>query len=248
MENWIEHIVEPKRLYLAWQAPEQMRDRFRWAVATLEREDDRVRLRYIDDPDEFSRLNSGRSKDQLWKLGYRGYPAFSTKRSVHEKGVLETFLRRLPPRKRSDFSEYLKQYRLRSGAEFSDFALLGLTGAKLPSDWFSLVDPFDPDAETCERVIEIAGHRYQQTRPGLQPGDAVDFVPEPENPVDSNAVAIHAKGETIGYVNRLQAPTFRHWLQRRNLSGVVERFNGNRERPLVFCFVWVRPLSAQAVA
>lgn len=33
--NWIEHFVAPKRLYLAWQAPDQLGDRFRWAVGEL---------------------------------------------------------------------------------------------------------------------------------------------------------------------------------------------------------------------
>ena len=248
MENWIEHIVEPKRLYLAWQAPEALKDRFRWAVGVLERREDKVRFRYIDDGHEFSRLNGERSKADLRTLGYRGYPAFSTNRSVHERNVLETFLRRLPPRKRADFADYLKQFRLPAGAEMSDFALLGLTGAKLPSDWFSLVDPLDPEVETCEHVIEVAGCRYQENVPELQPGDQVRFVPEPENPRDPNAVAIHAKNAKIGYVNRLQAKTFRQWLQKRNLTGAVQRMNGKRQRPLVFCFVRVRPARMKAVA
>jgi len=37
MPNWIERIAEPKRLFLAWQAPDHLVDRFRWAVADLVR-------------------------------------------------------------------------------------------------------------------------------------------------------------------------------------------------------------------
>lgn len=247
MENWIEHIPEPERLLLAWQAPDETGNRFRWVVAVLERHGTNIRFRYLTDPSEFRALNDGHEMSEPEELGYRGYPAFSMNRS-HDGAVLETFMRRLPPRNRSDFSEYLSQFRLRPDVSFSDFALLGLTGAKLPSDWFSLVDPLDPKVEVCERLIEVAGHRYILPDSPLRPGDAVEFVPEPENPHDTNAVAIHAGDQKIGYVNRLQASTFRQWLANREVTGSVERINGNSQRPLVFCFVRVRPLRAKAAA
>lgn len=35
MGNWIEVASEPRKLFLAWQAPDHMDNRFRWAVGEL---------------------------------------------------------------------------------------------------------------------------------------------------------------------------------------------------------------------
>jgi hypothetical protein len=45
----------------------------------------------------------------------------------------------------------------------------------------------------------------QVKRAELRPGSAVDFVREYDNSHDSNAVAIHAGGAAIGYVNKQMA-------------------------------------------
>lgn len=241
MANWIEHIVEPKRLYLAWQAPDHMGNRYRWAVGVIEPVAGAFHFRYLIDEKDFSDINQGRSLDELKSLGYAGYPAFKWDRTIHKERVIETFLRRLPPRSRSDFGEYLQQFRLPPDANVSDFALLGLTGAKLPSDGFSLVDPLDPQAEVLDRVIEIAGYRYHRPETHLRVDETVTFTPEPENPHDPRAVAIYARGKRVGYVNRLQAPAFRQWLETRKIEAQVERINGDQSRPLVYVFVRVRP-------
>jgi hypothetical protein len=52
----------------------------------------------------------------------------------------------------------------------------------------------------------------------------------------------------IGYVNRLQAPAFHRWLNDRQIEAVIERVNGNTDRPRVLVFVWVTPRSHQAAA
>jgi hypothetical protein len=75
-------------------------------------------------------------------------------------GVLAVLRRRLPPRNRSDFPDYVEGFRLPKDLEISDLALLALTTAKLPSDGFSIVDPLDPAIEQCDLVLEIAGFRY----------------------------------------------------------------------------------------
>lgn len=249
MQHRIEHLLEPQRLYLAWQAPDHLGDRVRWAVGVVERNDAVCSLRYFQSDREFEAVNQGRSVEDLRPLGFAGYPGFAWKDRVYTDGVLEAFLRRIPPRDRSDFSAYLEQFRLPDDRQISDFALLAYTGAKLPSDGFSLVDPLDADAETCDLLIEIAGFRYYGGE--LQPGDPVRFEREPENNKDPQAVAVlqaNNDGYRVGYVNRLKAPTFARWLENRQVSGVIERLNGNPERPRAFVFVTVRPLNRAAAA
>jgi len=246
MQHRIENLLEPRRLYLAWQAPDHHGDRFRWAVGLVEPGEAGCSLRYLHVGVEFDTLNQGRSVDEIQQLGFVGYPGFPWKPRTYREGVLEAFLRRLPPRDRADFNTYLEQFRLPGDADISDFALLAYTGAKLPSDGFSLVDPLDARAEACELLIEIAGYRYYDG--AVQPGEPVRFEPEPKNPSDSQAVAVLHGGKRVGYVNRLKAPTFAAWLQNRTVAGVIERLNGNPDRPRAFVFVTVRPLPGVAAA
>jgi len=98
VERWIERAAEPKKLFLAWQAPDHMGERFRWAVGTLEPRDSRggLALRYFRPGPEFERFNQKRTYEQMTALGYAGYPGFSLKEDTHEKGVAEAFMRRLP--------------------------------------------------------------------------------------------------------------------------------------------------------
>jgi hypothetical protein len=250
LENWIERVTEPRRLFLAWQPSNLDADRFRWVVGILEPRGSDGVLRYVESGQEFSALNSGRSFEQLAALGYQGYPAFNPRRAIHEDGVVATFMRRLPPRSREDFFEYTRQFRLKPNAEVSDFALLAVTEAKLPNDGFSLVDPLDPASDWCDLMLEIAGYRHYAPKllSPISVGDSVSLMPEPSNKFDPSAVKICRDNLTIGYVNRLQADTFRCWLANHRLSATIERLNGRPDRPRAFVFVRVRPRRASAAA
>jgi hypothetical protein len=246
--NWIEAVCEPRSLFLAWQAPDP-KDRFRYAVGIIERAETTYTLRYFEPQREFQHYNDGRSFDQVMALGYSGYPAFSIKRPVHED-VLPVFLRRLPPRSRLDFAEYVSQFRLRPSPGISDFALLGHTEAKLPNDGFSLVDALDPAASRCDLMLELAGygHYAKTVEDVMSVGLPVSIETEPTNQYDANAVKVSVRGHTIGYINRLQTKAFQCWLRERQVTAVVERLNGSADRPRAFVFVRVRPFAAQRVA
>jgi hypothetical protein len=172
------------------------------------------------------------------------------RRDVHSDGVLSTLMRRLPPRNRPDFREYKRQFRLSDSLELSDFALLGQTEAKLPSDGFSVVDPLNPEAASCDLMLEIAGYRYyvREQPLGVGIGNPVELLPEPDNPKDPNAVKVAIGERTIGHINRLQAPTFLRWLAKRHVTAVIERLNGNPDRPRAFIFVRVRPVEQRVAA
>ena len=56
-------------------------------------------FRYLDNKEDFT---------NAIKEGFVCYPAFRKLNQEYSEGVLETFLRRIPPRKRGDFNKYLE--------------------------------------------------------------------------------------------------------------------------------------------
>ncbi|MEH0197271.1 HIRAN domain-containing protein [Caulobacter sp. CCNWLY153] len=249
MEHWIEHVGEPDRLILAWQAPVEQKDRVRWAVGELSRSPSGGQFRYFDGS-EFIHLNSGRTPGDLRSAGYLGYPAFDVAHpGAFTSGVLDAFMRRIPPRTRPDFPRYLAHFRMGPTSKLSDFALLGLTEARLPGDGFSLVDPLAPEQERRDLVFEIAGHRHNvECRERLVEGVELKLVPDPANEHDANAIRIEADGELIGHVNRLQAPVVGQWLRSRDVRVWLLRLNGTPDKPRAFAFLSVRPLQNQEAA
>ena len=235
--NFIEHILEPKRLLLVWQGPEGSSRRTRHAVAELLRQsDEQVRFRYLVDTADFKNACAE---------GFINYPAFRKVDQTYELGVVDTFIRRLPPRTRGDYTQYLEQFRLRPATSISDFALLAYTGAKLPSDGFSIVNPLEDVEQACDLLIEVAGFRHVAKVPleTLRPGEEVQFTPETGNLHDPHAVAVLAHGQKIGYVPRQQASAFRALYNSGSLSAQIERLNGSTERPLVYLFAALRPVA-----
>lgn len=250
-ENWIVDPSEPQRLILAWQAPDEFGDRTRFAVGELTCTNSEVRLRYFGNGEEFARLNPGKSYETLLSYGYSGYPGFLPDRLEYHAGVIEAFMRRLPPRTRPDFEAYERHLRIRPGTKVSDFALLSLSEAYLPSDGFSVVDPLDPNVAERQLVIEVAGYRYYARKsdvPLPEKGSRVEIVPEIDNRYDPNAVAIEFAGNKIGNINRLQASTFRAWAAAGRIRATVDRLNGREDRPRLFVFVEILPVPSFTAA
>ena len=242
MTNLIKTICEPKQLILAWQAPDHLHERYRWAVGVIAPSNGNYTLSYFGSEGEFERYNPGRRFASMLDLGYQGYPAFDPHVTVHSRGVLEALMRRVPPRSRSDFDRYLQNFRLSPDARLTDFGLLAVTEAKLPSDGFSVVDMLDVDAQDCDLFLEIAGFRYHAPNaPFLTEavGERIAFVHEPTNEYDPNAVQVVVCGNRIGYINRLQAPTFLRWMDQHRVTGVLERLNGNLDHPRAFIFAHI---------
>ena len=250
MERWIEHFSEPTRLVLSWRAPEDAdQDRYRWAAGELRQGPGGATFVYYDNP-EFAAMNQGRDVAKLKEAGFLGYPAFTyTPGSVFHDQVMAAFLRRLPPRSRSDFPRYLEHFRVKTDLPVSDFTLLGITEAKLPSDGFALVDPLDPQVAECELLLEVAGHRhYRFECQSLEQGRPVGLVAEPDNPHDKDAVRFEVDGIKIGHVSRFQARTMGKWLKTHRIEGWLQRLNGTPSSPRAFVFLKVRPLRQREAA
>lgn len=221
-------IREPSRLLLTWQPPESAPyARTRRVVAEIVREDGDLVLRYLPNtPDYMSALG----------CGFTGYPAFHPSTVEHRQGVSEALSRRLPPRNREDFDDFLAKHRLPSPFPYSDLALLGYTGAALPSDGFALVPDFPDSPGAFDYVTELAGVRHVRglNLSDVRVGDEVQFAVDRENPVDRDAVFAVHHGKPLGYVNRVLRHRLAKWASTGHLSARVERLNGKPDRPLVY--------------
>lgn len=227
--HFIEHIIEPTKLLLAWQSSG---DRRRYIVGELHRDGEAITLTYLTKTPDFQK-----AKEQ----GFEFYPAFRELDKVHQN-VIDAFMRRLPPRKRGDFPEYLEGLRISREAQLSDFALLGYSGAKLRSDDFSLIHPFNDVESRCELMLEVAGLSHHISDLGeLKIGASVSFFKEKCNAVtQEKAIEIIVDGRRIGYVNRGLMPTFWSWIESNRLVGAwIEKLNGSPSRPAVYVYVEV---------
>jgi hypothetical protein len=138
----------------------------------------------------------------------------------------------------------LEKFRLSPDADLSDFALLGYSGAKLPSDSFSVLWPMDDITAPAEVLLDVAGFRYQNvSMKDLSIGMMVSFIPEPENEIDNGAIRIETSGRRIGYVKRAQCDAVRTWIDRYVIEAQLERFNGTPERPVIYVFCRLRSAS-----
>jgi len=230
--RYIEHIIEPEKLLLSWQAREGERQRM--FVAELVRNGDDADLVYLKNSEEFSKAQH---------LGFKEYPGFSIEKDIY-KNVLTSFMKRLPPRSRGDFCRFLDALRIKSVAEISNFALLGYSRAKLPDDDFTVIHPFGNALPPFEFMLPVQGYRYYKER--LPLGSLSDemqacFEAEPSNEHDPKAIKIIINGVTAGYVCRGLTSSFHKWLQDGlTITANVERINGTQEKPAVYLYVSVK--------
>ncbi|WP_252177382.1 HIRAN domain-containing protein [Endozoicomonas sp. 4G] len=215
----------------------ESRDRSRFVVGELVRKEGKIVFNYFKDTEDFQ---------QACLHGFAGHPAFRIRDGVisYENQVLEAFTRRIPPRNRSDFYRYLELRGLNPDAEMSDFTLLGYVGARLPDDGFELVHPFDNANGPFEFVTEVAGFRHESeiSSNDLAVSALVQFIPEPDNRHDSDAIRIEMDGNKLGYVDRGRLELFhRHLKAGHSVSGEIMRKNGTNERPLIFVYTKVNP-------
>lgn len=227
----ITHIIEPLRLWLTWQPTT---GGTRYLIGHIDR--------LSDGSFEFEYHKNSSSFEKAQEKGFVGHPAFKTKFSKHSNNVLAPFLRRLPPRSRGDFKNYLAQHLLKFPFSGSDFALLGYTGAKSPGDGFSLVPDFSGADKDIDYQLEVAGTRYitNLKLDNIHVGDVVSLEQEPSNMYDSNAIAIIHNNVRIGFVNKVLCGYIAEKLLEGSISAVISRKNGTSDRPLIYVFITIR--------
>lgn len=233
----IQHIIEPEHLFLAWQPPDGTpHGRTRRKVAEIAPDEKgTIVLRYLQGTDDFAKA---------LEAGFKGYPAFPLEQDRYTSGILETFMRRMPPKKRRDYDDFLRLWRLDPAISISPLALLGYVGAQLPGDGFSIVHPFDNAQPPFEILEEVAGFRYRpdakKMLSTLHAGQEIQLRPDPDNLHDPLAIRIELPDHHhIGFINKLQAPVLHQWLENPGIRGFIDRINGTQDRPLIHLFLEV---------
>lgn len=230
--HFIEHIIEPTKLLLTWQSLDEQH-RTRYVVAELNLTDTGVNLVYLTQSKDFHKAK---------EKGFESYPAFPDINKTYFN-VLDTFMRRLPPRSRGDFSQYLEGIRLRGDSQLSNFALLGYSGGKLLSDGFSIIHPFNNVKDACELLLEIAGFRH------INKDDSKEIVadkPVTFSIIDKHeitrepAIRIMIDKKKLGYVNRALVSTVHEWIKdKRILKAWIEKINGTPSRPAAYVYIQI---------
>lgn len=236
--NFIEHIIEPTRLLMAWQASDESH-RTRYIVGELKRVGEKIDLKYLVESKDF----------QLAKEhGFKFYPAFpDVSQTYHD--VLDSFMPRLPPRTRGDLPQYLEGLRLKPDVKLSDFGLLGYSGGKLPTDGFSFIHPFDNVDGSCELLLEAAGYRhlYKNGNANLATGEPATFAKDFYSKLEEPEIKIIVREQHIGSVNRGLIPTFINWIDSNRIAGAwIEKINGSPGKPSVYLFVNILPKNLKA--
>ncbi len=242
-KRFIEHIIEPKALNLVWQSPLD-EGRKRLVVAKLCKVEDNQEKAGLD----LEYLTNTKDFVEAQKLGFKGYSAFTLRgregEELHRyKDLMQSFLSRLPPRKREDFNEYLEGFRIKSDSKLSDFALLGYTAARLPSDSFSILHTFEDAVGPFEFLLEVVGFQSSNVDSGeTRVGQKAEF----QKAYDSKhagelEIMISVSGQQLGYVARGLVPSFSQWMdQGRIQAAFIEKKNGTQDRPVLFLYVEIK--------
>lgn len=231
--NIIEHIYDPSRLLLVWHHSMPDKPRYNRVVGEILKDADEVSFKYLQNTDDYAEAK---------KEGFSGFPAFSAhKEQVFSEGVIDIFTRRLPSRKREDFSSYLKQYNLPNDFSGSDFSLLAYTGARLTNDKFEII-PDLADAESpIDFIVKASGtHYYQDAVSACKEGDKILFELEPSNIFDTTAVKIICNNVQIGYINKAQSSGFTKLFNKGKLHASLMKLSINESKPTALILVKFR--------
>lgn len=139
------------------------------------------------------------------------FPSFE--KEYRESELFPTFACRLPDKRRRDISSILQKYGL---VEYDEFELLKRSGAKLPTDTLSFIEPIFEDDSVVDRSFYVMGVRHYLPCEGQDCGLVSELAPEtklvlraePACEYDSYAVQITTQsGTLIGYIPRYYSET-----------------------------------------
>jgi len=229
--NYINHIIEPNKLLITWQSSDKAH-RTRFVVAELRKAHEKITLEYLNNTSDFR---------QACALGFDAYPAFRETDKIHEQGIMDALMRRLPPKTRGDYVQYLEGFRINPDTGMSDFALLGYTGARLPSDGFAIIHPFNNANTPFEFLAEAAGYRYYRNHVQINANEPVSFIIEPDAAF-GDTIKIVSNNNLIGYITRALIPNFKTWLKNEWVKEAwIEKINGSPDHPIIYIYVRVEP-------
>jgi hypothetical protein len=237
----VEHIINPNRLLLIWQAVDGAAGKGRgdrYIVGEVRKSQESLVLEYYD-----NEVTQKVAQD----LGFNGLTAFPFHSDkIYTNHVKETLEKRLAPSSRLDYADYLRAYRLpiQMADKFSVMQLLAYTGGVLAGDGFSFVPTFENISLPFDFIFEIAGFRHHDGMnigniSSLQ-GQTVLFNHDNQHKEDCNAIEVICNGTNLGYVPKgLNISFIKDLLGKTHLKAHITRINGTKERPSVWVMVSV---------
>lgn len=186
-------MMQPNNyVFLIWKDPQSRRN---FIVGKLSR-DHKYTFEYYGDYEEAE------------KFGWKKFQVFPEEKIYESEMLFPVFASRLPDKKRRDIKNILKKYEL---TEFDDFELLRKSGARLPIDTYSFIDPICSENEMIQCEFFIMGIRHHALcrgedctlLPAINVGDELVLDKEPDNQYDNDAIRVLTqKNELLGYVPR----------------------------------------------
>ena len=183
------------KIYLTWRKDV---NKSRHLVGILHKDNDNYSFMY--------------SKENVVKAqkedGFTNYPAFENIDKVYDDKVIEVFKRRLLNPQRRDYKEFL-HYWGADNYENNDFALLGLTGAKLLTDNYEFIAPhqevparFNTDISWLNLESDyIVNSIRNLTNSEIEKQITLEL--EPNNKFDPKAVKVLFDNELLGYIKSI---------------------------------------------
>lgn len=199
-----------QKLVLTWKPGPHRR---KTAIGELVQNETKTFFRYIISKTDYESL-----KDK----GFVLYYPFDNIEKVYDENVLDAFKSRLPDRRRSDFKKILSYWEI-NDLEISDFNLLKITGARLPTDGFELIDSLEDREPPFEFLFQIAGVCYYEIPENLILGSSLNLMPEPTNEFDKNAVKVlTTDNKLIGYIPSVQSKSVKYFIEKFNVKTIVK--------------------------
>ena len=235
----IEHIIEPKKLVILWQAIDGGLGKAtgeRFVVGEISNNGSNSTLTYFDSEDTKKAIAKGFK-------GFTAYPFEANK--IYSDTVEGVLAKRLPPDSRGDYEDFLRAYRIspKAAKNASALALLAHTAGSLMGDGFSFYPVYDESEPPTSFTFEIAGFRYNGLKhcpdPRVLKGGQVSLLPDDANQFDSQAVSVAYDGKVLGYVPKGLNTSARALLRHYTLMANIERINGTLERPYILVFAEV---------
>lgn len=186
-----------KTLWLVWQ---NVNTRLFYHVGTLSHYNNQYHFQYT-----YQSKRQYKVKDAL-KDGYILHPMFPDLKKEYISPILfGAFKRRLPSEIRVDFKEILEELKLSDS--YTEMDLLERTRGKLASDEYSFEKPLLIENGILTTSFYISGMYYLKLPDNwvntITIGENLILKPEPQNPVDNNAIAIYTENDLqLGYVPR----------------------------------------------
>ncbi|MBC36202.1 MAG: hypothetical protein CL663_09195 [Bacteroidetes bacterium] len=163
------------------------------------------------------------------KDGFLCYPDFPHTDKIYtsEDNVLELISTRLINLERLDKDRFLNFWEANDNS-FDSFDVLAFTQGRLATDQFEFLGVYFP-YEINSFVTEIAGlsHNLKEQNIEIEVGEELDYILDPENRYDKNAVAVFSRnGTKIGHVKKVHNRFFYHG-SRYNPTITVKAINRN---------------------